>query len=257
MHLELITTRLKNTISNPEVVVGNSRTLHDRTALMIDISNTSVLPHFQHLIVSGLLLSSRTVLAEISGDIASWQLLIDMLAKNDASNCISSISWRKSNGGRAWIRPHLLQQELRNRQALDKAKTNGRELGADTALTALISLAGQSFGGDPGLLQAATIEKIAEIIRRPIAENTAKTTLLEDQWMTINRPGTNDWSGQVRLRLRTQEDLELLHRALHGTPIWLGAAWTHISIVNPMLPVVAGPQPGGHSGRGNGRPSRR
>ncbi len=68
---------------------------------------------------------------------------------NDPGSCISAIRWRQSNGGRPWLRPQTLVQDLRNRTVLAKAKAQGPPgLELDKALTLTVAVEGLSMGED-------------------------------------------------------------------------------------------------------------
>ncbi len=51
-----------------------------------------------------------------------WQAKLNAQAVKDPANCILGIRWWQSNGGRPWVRPQVLVQDLRNRTVLAKAQ---------------------------------------------------------------------------------------------------------------------------------------
>ena len=104
----------------------------------------------------------------------------------------------------------------------------------------------------------ATVHKLAEILGKDLRQSETQKALKEYEWMPVHKVGTETWTGQVRLRIGLIEEATLLHNQLHGTPIWTGVSWCHISVNNPLLPVwTASAQPGGDAGRARGRPARR
>ena len=57
---------------------------------------------------------------------AFWTRLVDGLARADAAFCVTNILWRRSKGGRSWVRPQMLQQDLCNRVHLANNQSNGK-----------------------------------------------------------------------------------------------------------------------------------
>ena len=62
------------------------------------------------------------------------------------------------------------------------------------------------------------------------------------------------------MQLRTMDEATLLHKALHGLPVWLGANWTTLAVTHASLPLAPGDhrkaeQLGGRAVREAGRPS--
>ena len=71
------------------------------------------------------------------------------------------------------------------------------------------------------------------------------------------KPCTPQWTGQLRLRTASLDEATLLHRRLHGMPIWTGNAWCHMAVLNPLLPVwTSATASGGSSGPASGPPAR-
>ena len=163
--LDLLVMKLQRKVSEPSRLIGHSATVGDQTAMLADITGTAVLPHIQEFLHSGLLLSAKVLLMAPRRDVAHWTALVDSLAKADAAACISSISWRKSNGGRPWVRPQMLAQDLRNRTTLARNRAAGRPgVDDDTANTVLVHMSGPTLGGDRDQTLQAITTKLEEIL---------------------------------------------------------------------------------------------
>ena len=102
------------------------------------------------------------------------------------------------------------------------------------------------------------IGKMQEIIQKKLTQAPENRVLQEHEWTAIPKPGTQDWSGQLRVRVSCTDELKILHGKLHGSPIWTGASWRHIAVNNPLLPAWrTAARQGGDAGRASGPPGRR
>jgi hypothetical protein len=259
MTLELLSMRVQKGLTSKDAIVGTSTMMSSKTALLADITSTEVLRHLNEHLQAGILITPKMLLMEPRHDLQFWSQHVDKLARMDAACCVTGISWRRSNGGRPWVRPQLLAQDLRNKTLLAKNRAAGKPgLDPDTALTLLVNLSGHTLGGAPEALKTATVSKLAELLGKPLQQAPENRALKEYEWMPVNQAGSTTWTGQVRLRVSEQDEATTLHSKLHGTPVWTGVSWCHLSIGNPLLPVWASPAPpGGGAGRATGRPTRR
>lgn len=259
MTLDLFIIRIRDKLSTKEAVIASSATLGSNTALLAELTNTSAIRHLSERLQSGVLISAKTLLMEPMHDVAFWSQLVDTLARAGAGNCVKSISWRRSNGGRPWVRPQLLVEDLRNKPILAKNRSAG-EPGPDhdAVHTLLINIAGETLGGAAEDVQKATVSKLAEILDKNLRRGEAQKALKEYEWMPVIKAGAETWADQVRLRVGHIEEATQLHSQLHGTPVLTGVSWCRFTINNLLLPVwTLSAQPGGDAGRALGRPARR
>ena len=130
---ELLAARIKNHFSSVDNITGTSSLLSCKTAFLAEITSTTVLRHITDHVQGGILLSPSSLLMLPKHDTAFWTRLVDGLARADAASCVTSIHWRRSNGGRPWIRPQMLIHDLRNKVQLAKKQSSGQP-GLDTCL---------------------------------------------------------------------------------------------------------------------------
>ena len=107
-------------------------------------------------------------------------------------------------------------------------------------------------------MKQALVLKVKDTLGKSLQQAAGDMSLKEYEWAAIAKPGTSEWTGQLRLRTGALEETTVLHGKLHGIPIWTGASWCHITVSNPLLPVWTATMPqGGAAGQASGLPSRR
>ena len=197
------------------------------------------------------MLTPNQVLLLPQFDTTFWTQLANHLAQRDAAACILGIKWRRSNGGRIWVRPQLLQEEVRNRAVTAKNVAQGRPALDELATrSGLISVTGLSLGGAPDELMKATVKRISDILGQPLTQGQDGSALRNNEWAAICKPATTAWAGQLRIVLDSQDNLKKVHDQLHGMPLWTGSSWSQVTVSNPLLPVFkASPQRGCPAGR--------
>ena len=240
-------------------LVGSSALWEDGGAFVADLTTPAVVTLMHRDVDSGLFLSPTTLLFQPAGDLQSWQRLVSELAEQDAARCVTMVRWRRSrNAGRPWVRPQMLQEDLRNRTAAAKSMATGRG-GSDTAAarTVLLSLSGGTLGSDPAAVRTATLRKIEEHLGRQLVLAAGGTALKEGLWSATS-PSGPDWDGRMRIHLSTEDEVRKLHSDLHGLPVWTGVSWCHLAITNAQLDSWNAPrlQQGGGAVRRGGRPAR-
>ena len=196
------------------------------------------------------------ILFHPKGDKKAWGQLLTDLALADPAAAITEVRWRRSrNSGRPWVRPQMLPQDLQAAVQRGQARQSGRpERLSDVAASALISFLGASLGADPESLCNALVTKMESVLQVSLTRSAPRTAIEPLQWAREEH-ATGEWSDRVRVRLRSSDEVQRLHALLHGTPVWIGAAWCTLAITNAFLPVMpAASPPGNERGRSTGRP---
>ncbi len=159
-------------------------------------------------------------------------------------------------GGRAWFRPQGQQADLRNKAIWDRNKSKVfLGLSIEDSCTALIVVAGSSFGGAPEGMKAV-VSKMELVTLKGLAQAPRDRALREHEWAAIDKLATQERSGQIRRRFSSTDELSIAHGQLHGTPVWTGSSWRRITINNPQLATWKPSKLGGAPGRVSGQPGR-
>jgi hypothetical protein len=135
---------------------------------------------------------------------------------------ISKLAWRKSrHDGRTWAKPLKLDSQIRAARARALLEQGLPSLDGDPRTAALLIIRGP-MGVDPEGLLLALMQRLLQEANLTLTQHPSAHNLPDKSWAAV-RDGDGRWTGSVKLRMASLEDvtqLEAIARTvvirLHG-----------------------------------------
>ena len=120
-------------------------------------------------------------------------------------------------------------------RAQARVKLQGRCPGSNpTDLETDIRIPGP-LGPDAGSLIRSTIAAVAIEIQANLREVTDQVTLQIGDFVLLNKPGTHDPNGTIRIRLGNIQDAKRLESKIQGCIVVINGRRAHVQVTNPIL----------------------
>ena len=227
---------LKHLLAKYPCLVGLRNIYKDPTALIMEVTDMSAAVSLQGLCNDMVVLSPYKVLLRTEVSTQVWQASLANIMRAAPNSCALKVVWRPSqHGGRPWAQPDATSRQLQAVRAQAKVRQQGRSPGSSAQdLVSELRIQG-SLGPSPEFLLRTVMTAVAQQVQIPLQEKPAEQELGTGDWSLQKRPGTDDASGTIRIRLGCIEDARLLEDKLHSSPILIGDKYVALLVSHPIL----------------------
>ena len=196
------------------------------------------------------LLSPTRALIIPRGSQHHWELRVTDLFVNNPAAAVLKVAWRKSrHNGRTWVKPMQLDSQIRAARARARQELGLPNLDGDPATSALLILRGP-MGVDPDGLLSVLMQRLLEEAGLTLRQHTANSALPDLSWAAV-RDGGGNWTGTVRLKLVSQDQVAKLHHTAREVVVCLHGERRRLEVHNAFLdPSGNIIPPSGGNGRG-------
>ena len=219
-----------------ECVVGLSGMCQEVDTLLCEITDARASSDIKPYCTDILLISCRLALIRTEVTHIVWSQLLSNWARCNPSSCPLKLKWRASqHGGRPWAQADITERQMLSVRAQARVKLQGRCPGSNpTDLETDIRIPGP-LGPDAGSLIRSTIAAVAIEIQANLREVTDQVTLQIGDFVLLNKPGTHDPNGTVRIRLGNIQDAKRLENKIQGCIVVINGRRAHVQVTNPIL----------------------
>ena len=227
---------LQKHVQTLECIVGLLGMCQEVNTLMCELTDAKASFDIKPYCTDILLISPRIALIRTEVTHTVWCQLLSNWARSNPSSCPLKLKWRASqHGGRPWAQADLTERQMLSVRAQAKVKLQGRCPGSNPAdLETDIRIPGP-LGPDAGMLLRATMVAVATETQATLREVTNQVTLQLGDFVLLNKPGTDEPSGTIRIRLGSIQDAKMLERSIQGCVVVINGRRAHVQVSNPML----------------------
>ena len=247
----LLVRTLRRELGTDGVYCGTSALYGMGASMLAEMTHPAAAAYICDLSDELLFLDTRQALVLPRAAKEEWERALTDAATLEADRSIRQVRWRKSrNAARPWVRPLMLPDAARGAIARAKASKGQGQRGDGTVdPVVLLSVSGPTLGSAPDQLMEAILAKAADFLGVTLRKSTTDVVRTAYSWAPA-KDADGAWAGRARLQLRTMAEAKLLHKAMHGVPVWLGTDWTTLAVTHAALPLAPSEhqhrqQPGG------------
>ena len=190
-----------------ECVVGLMGMCQDQAALLVELTDAHAASAFKPYCTDILLISERMALVRTEVSYVTWSQLLSDWSRNSPSSTPLKLKWRPSvQGGRPWAQPDLIPQQMQAVKAQSKVRLQSRLPGSKPSdMDTNIQIHG-SLGPEPHKLLRDVMASIVHQLGGSIQEVREQVLDSPGDWAILIRPGTDEPSGSIRIRLGSIQD---------------------------------------------------
>ena len=226
-----------------QCAIGLRATYLDRSALLVEMTDWEALQSVEHLCEDILPISPKVALIHTGVLSSTWDNILTDTMKNNPSQCILRIKWRRSyHGGRPWAQPAVTSAQMQAVKTHANIKRQGRALGSGKDLESTISIP-KSLGPAPVALVEELMKNIGIEFGAVLNQKQEDATLEPGDWCMLKHPGTQDPTGRMRIRLSNSDDVKKLEDMFHAQPVEVGGEFCALQVSNSAfmkLPLQQG-----------------
>ena len=114
-------------------------------------------------------------------------------------------------------------------------------------MDSIIAIQG-SLGPHPRELLGTVMSNTSNRLGRPLRRQEENEELVEDGYCFLTKPGSDEVTGRIRIRLATTEQVHTLDSTLQAAPFLLGEEYITVQVSNPKMDALPMFRPGNGMG---------
>ena len=221
----------------------------------MEVTNTMAIDNFKHMskhiIKNGPLLAlTRTeVLPSI------WRSSLSVRVDESPDCCVTKLKWKPStHGGRTWAQPDPTSRQLMAVKAQAGIRRQGRTPGEDSNDLVSEIVIDKPLGPRPKEILRAMMGSVSIQLAATLEDKQDEHDLPVGGWAMLLRPGSNEPSGKIRLKLSNSEEVHTLRHKLQDCSIRVGGE--HLAVQVNNFAILDHPNQRQGKGPGAARSSR-
>ena len=232
----MCTREVQQKLAPTQCLVGLQSVIKDPMALIMEFTDAGAAGRVRGLCGDLVLLSPRQALIRTEVAAGTWHTRLSDLMRDTPQSCILKIKYRPNqNGGRPWAQPAATARQVQAVRAQAAVHRQGRAPGSEaTDMDTELSLNG-TLGPDPGNLLRTMMAAVSRQLNGQLQEQADDQELRPGGWVMLKKPGTDELSGRIKVRLGSISDVRMVEETLHNYPIAVGAECVSIQVHNPFL----------------------
>ncbi|CAK0851771.1 unnamed protein product [Prorocentrum cordatum] len=200
LDVRLFINHLKQQGNLSGVLIGTRSRFKDSAGMLIDMGHARAVSQLSHMTDEVALVSRRLAIMKSSRTAKDWGREITEQVGKFPTEAIEGIRFRGArNGGRAWVKPAILDAQLRAARAWEAAVDMPRHQKEHLTRSVTIKVAGFSSNRS-GVSLGILMEQVARLAGVTLERRSADQPLLDKEWdLQIATNGV--WNGSILIQM--------------------------------------------------------